>query len=214
MCKQHAPGRQKAEPGLGPRSIVQLGFATTLVAIVLLFAVMQPGLGSRAVLAPLFVMGLGIGLLAGQIANVIQSSVGLEHSGQAGGLQYTSQYFGSSLGTALIGAVMLGTLASAALDGFQSNPAFRDSVREAATVEVAHGVSFVSDQALKEYLDGIQLAEAERRAVLDINVDARLRALRSGMVTVAFLALIALLCTGLLPKGLPRAGAPPEEKAS
>ena len=52
-------------------------------------------------------VGGGIGLLASQLGNVIQSSVDARARGEAGGLQYTATNLGSSLGTALIGAILL-----------------------------------------------------------------------------------------------------------
>ena len=54
---------------------------------------------------PLF--GVGAGLLASQLGNVIMSAAPPAQTNEAGGLQGTAQNLGASLGTALIGAVLL-----------------------------------------------------------------------------------------------------------
>ena len=51
--------------------------------------------------------GAGVGLLLSQLGNVIMSSVPEEKANEAGGLQGTAQNLGASLGTALIGSVLL-----------------------------------------------------------------------------------------------------------
>ena len=52
-------------------------------------------------------LGVGMGLIVSQLGNVVQSSVDASGRGEAGGLQYTGQQLGSSLGVALIGAIVL-----------------------------------------------------------------------------------------------------------
>ena len=58
------------------------------------------------------VLGVGMGLLASQLGNVVQSSVDASGRGEAGGLQFTGQQLGSSLGVALLGAIVLSGLTS------------------------------------------------------------------------------------------------------
>ena len=53
------------------------------------------------------VLGAGIGLVISQLGNVVQSSVGDDDRSEAGGLQNTAQQLGSSMGTALLGAIVI-----------------------------------------------------------------------------------------------------------
>ena len=55
-------------------------------------------------------LGVGMGLIVSQLGNVVQSAVGEDDRSEAGGLQYTAQQLGSSLGTALIGAIVISGL--------------------------------------------------------------------------------------------------------
>ena len=89
------------------RAIVRAGLWTTLVAAVALLATIQPTLADGAFKASMALLGVGMGLIVSQLGNVVQSSVDASGRGEAGGLQYTGQQLGSSLGVALIGSIVL-----------------------------------------------------------------------------------------------------------
>ncbi len=55
-------------------------------------------------------MGAGLGLMASQLSNVNMSSVPPERGSEVGGLQGTAQNLGASLGTALIGSILIAAL--------------------------------------------------------------------------------------------------------
>ena len=94
------------------RSIVRAGLATAMIATVMLLATIDPELDSSAFAWSMAVLGVGMGLIASQLGNVVQSSVDASGRGEAGGLQYTGQQLGSSVGVALLGAVVLSGLTS------------------------------------------------------------------------------------------------------
>ena len=90
------------------------------------------------------VLGIGMGLMISQLGNVVQSSVDESGRSEAGGLQYTGQQLGSSLGVALIGAIVLIGLTSTFISNVEHDP--RISAEVAAQVGVAAGynTNFVS----------------------------------------------------------------------
>lgn len=88
------------------------GLITTVdVVVTALLATIQPDLAEAGFAVSMALLGIGMGLIASQLGHVVQSSVGRGRSrGEAGGLQYTGQQLGSSLGVALIGAIVLAGL--------------------------------------------------------------------------------------------------------
>ena len=72
----------------------------------------QPSLRGFGFATAMALLGLGMGLIASQVGNVVQSSVDASGRSEAGGLQYTSQQLGSAVGVALIGAIVLSGLTS------------------------------------------------------------------------------------------------------
>ncbi|MET0915373.1 MAG: MFS transporter, partial [Jiangellaceae bacterium] len=151
------------------------------------------------VTVPFLLLGAGLGLLASQLGNVIVSSEPVESSGEVGGLQYTAQNLGASLGTALIGAVVIGTLATQLLQGIEESPTVSDQVEQAASIRLEAGVEFVSDAQLEEALAETPIPPEEQQAIAAANSEARIEALQFGMVAVAVVALLGLFPTRRLP---------------
>ena len=86
-------------------------------------------LNGTAFAVSLVFFGIGAGLLMSQLGNVIMSSVPPEETNEAGGLQGTAQNLGASLGTALIGSVLLLGLLNGFNSRIQENPALPADVK-------------------------------------------------------------------------------------
>ena len=103
------------------------------------------------------VLGVGMGLIVSQLGNVVQSSVDASGRGEAGGLQYTGQQLGSSLGVALIGSIVLIGLTSAFVSNIQDDPRISAEVVETQIERrrSEEGIDFVaSDQVEAAAQDG------------------------------------------------------------
>ena len=74
-----------------------------------------------------------------QLGNVIMSSVDPAKINEAGGLQGTAQNLGASLGTALIGSVLIAALTSGFVERVEQNPAIPPDVRAAGRRSGAEG---------------------------------------------------------------------------
>jgi Na+/melibiose symporter-like transporter len=195
-----APAIPKLRPNASPRRVVRAGLLLLAAATALLAVLLdQVGVGPESVTAPFLLMGAGLGMLASQLGNVIVSSEPVERSGEVGGLQYTAQNLGGSLGTALIGAVVIGSLTSLLMAGISSSAAIDDELEAAATTELTAGADFVSDEQLSAALSDSGLDEQEQAAILDANAEARIGALQKGMVATSLLAFLALFFTARVP---------------
>src|SRR5436190_7499912 len=95
---------------LAPRMIVRIGLGVLFVGLIGLMASISPALTSPLFSVSLALFGAGIGFVVSQLGNGVMSSVDESRSSEVGGLQGASQSLGSSLGTALIGAILLGGL--------------------------------------------------------------------------------------------------------
>lgn len=93
---------------LAPKRVVQIGVAALVVAALGLLATIDVELDRGAFALALAVFGVGAGLLVSQLGDV--SCRRSSRTNEAGGLQGTAQNLGASLGTALLGAVLLSDL--------------------------------------------------------------------------------------------------------
>ncbi len=198
-----AAGIPKVWPKASPRRVVRLGFVALLAGIVTMLGALEAGAGPEIVLWPMLLAGLGIGALASQLGSVTVSAVPDERSGEIGGLQNTFTNLGTSIGTALAGAVLIAALSSSFLTGVQNNPAVPAEVKSQATTQLAGGVPFVSDEALKSSLKQAGVSPEASEAIVKENETARLLGLRSALAALAVIALMALLLSGGIPTEQP-----------
>ncbi len=132
-------------PKASPRTVVRVGMLFMLAGTLVLVAGLDPGANAGIVLIPMALVGLGIGALASQLGAVTVSAMPDSQSAEVGGLQNTFTNFGASLGTALVGAVLIGSLTTSFITGVTNNPAVPAQVTAKATVQMESGIPFVSD---------------------------------------------------------------------
>ena len=89
--------------------------------VVLLGAIDQDA-SAEIVTLPLLLVGLGIGALASQLGAVTVSAVPDELSPEVGGLQNTATNIGASLGTALVGSILIASLTASLVDRHREQP--------------------------------------------------------------------------------------------
>ncbi len=185
------------------RSIVRAGLVLSMVAAVLLMATIDPELDSSSFAWSMAVLGVGMGLLASQLGNVVQSSVDASGRGEAGGLQFTGQQLGSSLGVALLGAIVLSGLTSSFVSNISSDERIHSSVADQVGVAAGSGVDFVSSDQIGAAAQDAGLDEQTTAALVDDYESAQLQALKTGLLAAAFLALLSLAFTTHLPREVP-----------
>jgi hypothetical protein len=174
-----------------------LGTVSLLVAI-------DPPASAEIVTVPLLLMGLGVGALASQLGSVTVSAVPDELSAEVGGLQNTATNLGASLGTALIGSILIASLTSTFLTGIQANPQVPAQVTAAAQTQLADGIPFMSNAQLTEGLTAAGVPDPPLSPIVAENATARLIALQTALGAIAAVAVIALFFTGRIPTEQPR----------
>jgi Na+/melibiose symporter-like transporter len=189
------------------RTIVRTGVVLFVVAAVLLLGTIEPVLRGPAFGFALAVLGVGMGLVASQLGNVIQSEVDTTQRGEAGGLQYTAQQLGSAIGVALIGGIVISGLASGFTQRVTTNTDITAEVQSEVTVALEDGVDFVSSDVIEQAAQDAGLDETQTKALVTDYEDAQLFALKAGVLATAFAAIAAWFGTRNLPSRKPRGSA-------
>ncbi|MCH9816213.1 MAG: MFS transporter, partial [Actinomycetia bacterium] len=191
-----ALGTPKVFPQLSPRRSLQAGLILLAVGATWLAGAFDAdsaaGLG-----LPLVIVGLGVGLISAQIGNIIVSSVPEDRSSEAGGLQFTAQNLGASLGTALLGAVLIGGLATSVTGSLEASEEFDLSDQD--KIALNSNIDFVSDEQLNAALASSDLTNAEQQVVRDANETGRIDALRRAVGIAAIFPLVGLFLTRRIP---------------
>jgi EmrB/QacA subfamily drug resistance transporter len=192
-----------AGPMLGriasPRRVVRFALVFLFVATLWLLATIDPELNDAAFALAMTMLGIGLGLLASQLGNVVQSSVGDAYRSEVGGLQFTAQNLGSSLGTALIGSILIGTLVTAFSSHVSNDSRITSSVQEQLNVRLEAGISFVSTDQVSDALKSADVPTDEAEAIVDNYATAQLQGLKAGVLAAAAITLASMWFTRDLP---------------
>ena len=181
------------------RTIVRAGLTTTVVAVLALLATLKPDLANTPFALSMALLGVGMGLIVSQLGNVVQSSVDASGRGEAGGLQYTGQQLGSSLGVALIGAIVLSGLTSVFISNIQDDPRIEKAISSQVSVAAGTGIDFVSSDQIQAAAEKAGLDQSTTAAIVDDYQNAQLLSLKAGLLAAALLALVSLGFTKDLP---------------
>ena len=185
--------------GSTPRRIVRMGLWILLASILILAGTILPELEGGTFALAMALLGVGMGLLASQLGNVIQSSVGPKDRSEAGGLQYTAQQLGSAVGTALIGAVVISALAGVFVNLVTNDPRVSEEVSTEIGVALQGSIQFVTTDALSAALAETSLDPAEAEAIVDAYGEGQLIALRMGLLVAAAIVVGALFLARKIP---------------
>ncbi len=182
-----------------PRRIIRFGLVVLFAATLWLLATIDPQLNEASFGFAMALLGIGMGLLASQLGNIVQSSVDESARSEAGGLQYTAQNLGSSLGTALVGSILIGALAAAASMLVAADERISAPVQEQAQVALADGISFVPADQVRDAAARAGVSEPEAAALIEDYEQAQLIGLKIALLVTAGLALASFWFTRDLP---------------
>lgn len=181
-----------------PRRIVRVGQSILVFSAVLLLGASTSDLRGGLFAAGMFLAGSALGLLASQLGNVNMSSVGEGDTSEVGGLQGVFQNLGSSLGTALIGSILIGALSTSFASGVATS-ALPDDARATVIAATNGGVTIVPAWAVTELAEGAGLSEEDSTELAEIYRDSQLSSLRVAFVGLIVISMISLLFSRGIP---------------
>ncbi len=181
------------------KTLVRAGLVVVFVATLLLLDTIEPELDNAAFLVAMGVLGVGMGLIMSQLGNVVQSSVGDSERSEAGGLQNTAQQLGSSLGTAVLGAIVITGLLASFSANVASHPDISNQVNSQVQVRLDSGGSFVAADEVRVGATQAGLDPRSVDAVVESYEDAQLEALKTAFLFAAFLVVASFWATRRLP---------------
>ena len=182
-----------------PRSIVRGGLGVLFVATIGLLAVLEPSIVTTQFLIVMGVLGAGLGLLSSQLGNVVQSAVGADARSEVGGLQNTAMQLGGAIGTALIGSIVIGGLATSLSASVMVDDRVSEPVKQQVGIALDSGISFVTTEQAAAALADADVPVDESAVIVDHYADAQLRALKTGLLLAALITLLSFAFTAHLP---------------
>jgi MFS family permease len=182
-----------------PRTVAQAGLVLIGIGAVVMLATLDVKLNDTGFKIAMVLVGAGGGLLASQLGNVIMSSTDASRASETGGLQGTALNLGASIGTALIGAILIINLINGFNHNLADNPQVPASVQETIATNTEEGIDIVPVAQVEQQALSKGLSEQQAKAVATDYGDAQLDALRISIGAVAVIAVLSIWFTRGLP---------------
>jgi len=106
---------------ISAKLLIQIGLLSSTIGYILVWRVLDVTATAVDFRIPFMFMGMGMGLTMASISNLTLSAVSPDQSGEASGVNNTMRQVGATLGTAVIGAVMLGAVTTNIADGISAS---------------------------------------------------------------------------------------------
>jgi predicted MFS family arabinose efflux permease len=183
-----------------PRIIGMAGFTLCTLALLWLAWVVRNDWSAPVVMVGLIVFGIGQGALVTLVFNVLITAAPKELAGDVGSLRGTTQNLAAGVGTALAGALLVGLLSASVTTSLASNPRLPVEIQSQLNLD---SINFVSNDRLRTIMERTTATPEQVEAAIAVNTDARLRALKIGLLIMACVAALAILPASRLPSYKP-----------
>ncbi len=179
-----------------PRRIAQGGFALCVVGLLWLAWVVRNDWSAIPVMFGLITFGLGQGALVTLVFNVLVTAAPKELAGDVGSLRGTTQNLAAGVGTAVAGALLVGLLSAGIMVRIAENPLLPPAVVSQIDLD---SINFVSNDRLLAVMERTGAAPAQVAEAVRVNTEARLQALKIGLLLMALFAALAIIPASRLP---------------
>jgi MFS family permease len=182
---------------LTPRQIGRYGFTLCTIALLWLAWVVRNDWGAPVVMIGLILFGIGQGSLVTLLFNVLVTASPKELAGDVGSLRGTTNNLAAAVGTAVSGALLVGLLSAFILGSLAQHPELKAELQ--SQIDLDNNITFMSNERLQTALERASIPPAKIKEAVRINEEARLRALKIGLLIMAALSLLAIFPAGRLP---------------
>jgi EmrB/QacA subfamily drug resistance transporter len=174
-----------------PSHIIRAGFALLTAGLIILIPIVPRAESGWALVIPLVIAGVGLGLLVSQLNNYTLAPISEERVSQAAGVNSAAGSFGLSFGLAFAGAIMLATLSFTFTNMAESSTVLRPAEQEQVAQALEDDAEVLSNTALTEQL--VDQPPETRAEIIRINTEARPRALQVALLIPILAGIIGLI---------------------
>lgn len=177
--------------------IILTGLILDIVGIFVLRLSISATATAVSLIPGLVIFGAGMGMVMAQVSNLTLSAVSVQQAGEASGVNNTFRQVGSSLGSAIIGAVLLSVLSSHFVTGINQSQTIPDAAKKeisSAIGEQSSNVEFGGGAKLDESIPQPIVLEIQR-----IATDSTVAAAKNALIYAGCFALLGFITALFLP---------------
>jgi len=184
-----------------PKRIIQAGLVLLFIGGFILAGSLETAVETQKgtdLALGLLVGGIAIGLIVGQLPNLILSGVDQDEASEASGLQGTFQNLGMALGTAVIGTVILSVAISSIGNSVEESEVLTDEVKISIGEAIERPLNQADAAELDVVLEG--LPQDQRDELESIYGSSTIDGFQGAILAGGIVALFGALLAFRLPK--------------
>ncbi|UOE43367.1 MFS transporter [Agromyces larvae] len=182
-----------------PRQLGAVGFVVVAGSLTLLAFTIQNSWGQAFVVIGLVLLGLGQGSIVALVFNTLLSRAPKQLAGDVGAWRGLVHNISGSVGIAVISVFAVSLLTGLVLSEVDDHPELTPEVVQQVNLD---NINFVTNEHLEDVLAQTDATPHEVEAAVQINEDARLRALQLSLLALAALSLLAIVPATRMPDQL------------
>ena len=186
---------------IAPRWVVMAGFGFMTLGAASMGLTARNATSGIDFALGIFLIGLGVGLIASQNQNLVISSVPNKFSSEISGVLNTCLNIGSSMGTALAGAIIITSFIFNFTTQVDGSTAFTDGQKTQINTAVNQQAQIVSNAAFESLV--VTVPQPQQTDLVNINSQARQTALTRIYIVIGGIGIMGILASLLIPKTKP-----------
>ena len=179
-----------------PRVLAASGFVVVAGALTLLAFSIRGDWGQLFIVIGLILLGLGQGAIVALVFNTLLSSAPKALAGDVGAWRGLVHNLSGSVGIAVASAFAVGMLASLVATAATEHPEISPQLISEVNFD---DTNFLTNDQLEQALANTSATPAEVAAAIELNAEARLRALQYSLLGLGALALLAIVPATRMP---------------
>jgi len=182
---------------ISPKRIIQAGLLILIAGLFLAIATINIEVRGLGLLTGFALIGIGGGLIASQVMNLVLSQVVPERTSETAALMSASQNLGMSLGTALMGSIVIAGLMVGATTLIDDSTVIPEDLKPSVISSVEENARFLSDEELQAVLKDAPPDVSQE--ILRINETARIEGIKASLWGLVIFAVVGLIVSIFLP---------------
>ena len=182
---------------IAPKRIIQVGLLVLIPGLLLAIATINVEVRGFALLTGFALIGIGAGVIASQIMNLILSQVVPERTSETAALMSTSQNLGMAIGTALMGSIVVVGLIVGATTLIDDSTVIPEDLKPSVISSVEENALFLSNEQLIAILKDAPPDLSQE--ILRINEIARIQGIKASLWGLVIFAVFGIIASIFLP---------------
>jgi len=177
--------------------IIQLGIIIVVISVFVLKNGLNINISNWDIAPGLALFGLGFGIIMSQITNLTLSAAPVDKAGEASGLSTTIRNLGGSLGTAIIGTILVSSLATNMISGVNKSKILPDPLKQEVVKDVEKNGQKMTQEDINT--ENSQISQNISGELKNIKNKATVEANKESLNYTAFFTFLTLLISFLIP---------------